>query len=164
MTGSLADPELAVTKPLRAEDLKEACVAEALAMVESEGLESLSLREVARRLGVPHHWPYKHFPTRDHLVAEIARRAFDHFSRNMDARPRGPGPEEDFLALGRAYIQYAIGFPFYYRLMFSAPLTKASNHPDLIRSMEHVTELLRQESQRNIRGPRSAALERRPSL
>ena len=75
-----SDPELAVTRAASAEDLKEACVVEALAMV-ARGPECLSLREVARRLGVPHHWPYKHFPTRDHLLAEIARRAFDHFSR-----------------------------------------------------------------------------------
>jgi len=43
-------------------DLREACIREALAIIEVGGVESLSLREVARRLGVSHQAPYKHFP------------------------------------------------------------------------------------------------------
>lgn len=57
-------------------DLREACVREALAIITSAGVEKLSLREVARRLGVSHQSPYRHFESRDHVLAEIVRRAF----------------------------------------------------------------------------------------
>ncbi len=142
MSAPIADPGLAVTKPLHPAVVKEACVAEALAIIESEGLESLSLRDVARRLGVPHQAPYKHFPTRDHLVAEITRRVFDHFAQYIDARPRHPDPDDDFRAMGVAYIQYAIANPFYYRLMYAAPPLNPSDHPAMARSAQHVTGML----------------------
>ena len=61
-----------VAKPSpRSGNLREACIAEAFRIIEDAGLEALSLREVARRLGVSHQAPYKHFPSRDHIVAEI---------------------------------------------------------------------------------------------
>ena len=56
--------------------MREACVEEALAIVGEAGLEALSLREVARRLHVSHQAPYKHFPSRDHILAEVVGRAF----------------------------------------------------------------------------------------
>jgi AcrR family transcriptional regulator len=40
-------------------------------IIGERGIEELSLREVARRLGVSHQAPYKHFPSRDHLLAEV---------------------------------------------------------------------------------------------
>jgi hypothetical protein len=38
-------------------DLREACIREALAIIETEGVENLSLREVSRRLGISHQAP-----------------------------------------------------------------------------------------------------------
>jgi hypothetical protein len=45
-------------------DLREACIREALAIIETEGVENLSLREVSRRLGISHQAPYKPIWTR----------------------------------------------------------------------------------------------------
>ena len=134
MNSALVDPSLPVTKPLRPAHLKEACVAEALAIIASEGLENLSLREVARRLGVSHQAPYKHFPSREHLVAELVRRAFDDLAAALEARPRFDDPQEDSTGQGRAYVEYALRYPVNYRLMFGAPLPNPANHPDMMRS------------------------------
>jgi Bacterial regulatory proteins, tetR family len=42
------------TSPAKTRNLREECAREALAIIEEGGLEALSLREVARRLGVSH--------------------------------------------------------------------------------------------------------------
>lgn len=125
------------------EDLREACITEALAIIETSGIENLSLREVSRRLGVSHQAPYKHFPSRDHILAEIVRRTFEEFAHHLDARPRSAHPEEDLESMGRAYQQYAREHPLQYRLMFETPLPEADEHPEMMESAQHAFSLLR---------------------
>jgi AcrR family transcriptional regulator len=133
-----------VTKPKRKsyDDLREACVLEAIAIVESDGIERLSLREVSRRLGVSHQAPYKHFPSRDHILAEVVRRTFVDFAAHLDARPMTGVPEQDLESLGRAYLHYAVTHPRKYHLMFSTPLPSATEHPDMMSSAQHAFDRL----------------------
>ena len=63
--------------------LKAACLKAAREAIAEHGLEQLSLREVARRLGVSHQAPYKHFPSRDHLLAEVIRQCFEDFAASL---------------------------------------------------------------------------------
>lgn len=126
----------------RPTDLREACIDEALAVIEAFGVERLSLREVARRLGVSHQAPYKHFPSRDHILAEIVARAFDAFAAHLDARPRSSDPYEDLGEMGRAYIGYARAHPLQYRLMFGTPLPDPAEHPDMMHRARHAFSLL----------------------
>lgn len=127
----------------RTRSLREDCLREALAIIDEAGVEGLSLREVARRLGVSHQAPYKHFPSRDHLLAEVVRRAFAAFARHLDDRPRGENPADDLAALGRAYLAYAREHPLPYRLMFGTPLPDPAHHPEMMRSARHAFALLR---------------------
>jgi len=123
-------------------DLADACVLEALAIVEEEGFEKLSLREVARRLGVSHQAPYKHFPSRDHIVAEMVARAFAGFAAHLDARGPAATPRADLGAMGRAYVAYALAHPLNYQLMFATPLPAAEDHPEMMRLGRHAFTLL----------------------
>gem|GEM_PF-1537080 len=123
-------------------DLREACIREALAIIEVGGVESLSLREVARRLGVSHQAPYKHFPDRDHILAEIVRRAFESFATYLDSRPLTGDPINDMHEMGMAYLRYARTHPLQYRLMFSTPLPDPAQHPQMMQSARHAFDLL----------------------
>lgn len=127
----------------RPQDLGEACVQEALEIIGENGVEELSLREVARRLGVSHQAPYKHYPSRDHLLAEIVSRSFDDFARHLDARPRHEDPSDDLGEMGRAYLSYAIAYPLHYRLMFGTPLPDVDEHPEMMAKARHAFSLLR---------------------
>jgi len=123
-------------------DLREACVREALRVIETSGVESLSLRDVARRLGVSHQAPYKHFASRDHILAEIIARAYAAFAAFLDARPPSDDPDESLASMARAYLQYAEEHPLPYRLMFGAPLPDPGRHPEMMTRARHAFSLL----------------------
>ncbi len=118
------------------DDLREACVQEAMSIIETNGLEQLSLREVSRRLGVSHQAPYKHFPSRDHILAEVVRRTFVAFAHYLDARALTGDAHHDLESLGRTYLQYALAHPLQYRLMFGTPLPNAADHPEMMQSAQ----------------------------
>ncbi len=124
-------------------DLKEACVAAAHAVIAENGVEKLSLRDVARRLGVSHQAPYKHFANRDELLAEVMRRCFERFAEHLDARIHSEEPMADMSAMGQAYLKYACQNPLEYRLMFGTPWPEAAEHPDLVRDARHAFNILR---------------------
>jgi len=118
-------------------------VLQALAIIETSGVEGLSLRDVSRRLGVSHQAPYKHFRNRDELLAEVVARAFAEFAAYLDARPRRPEPSDDLAEIGKAYINYAAANPLNYRLMFSTPLPDPDTHPGMLAQAQHAFAILR---------------------
>ena len=124
-------------------DLRNDCVRQAMAIIAEAGVEGLSMRDVARRLGVSHQAPYKHFASRDHILAEIVATAFAEFAAHLDARPRSEDPFEDLGSMGRAYFDYAQREPLRYRLMFGTPLPDPSAHPEMIQRGQHAFSLLR---------------------
>jgi AcrR family transcriptional regulator len=123
-------------------DLREACLQEALAIIESQGAEKLSLREVARRLGVSHQAPYRHFQSRDHILAEIISRGFDAFAAALQTVPRHADPSAALQAMTAAYLDFAALHPLHYRPMFGAVLPDAEAHPAMMSKARHTFTLL----------------------
>ena len=126
------------------EDVREGCIAEALKIVEQNGVEALSMREVARRLGVSHQAPYKHFESRDHILAEIISRAYENFADHLEKASRAPGVEDEMMHLGLAYFEYAAQHPLQYRLMFSTALPDLNEHPEMMKRANRAYSLLRE--------------------
>ena len=125
-------------------DLREACIEAAREAIAAHGVEQLSLRDVARRLGVSHQAPYRHYPSRDHLLAEVMRRCFQAFAAHLDGRGPHADPRRELEALGRQYLGFAVAHPLEYRLMFSTPWPQAAEHPALVRDSVHAFDILRQ--------------------
>jgi AcrR family transcriptional regulator len=136
-------------------DLREACLAEALVIISTSGVEKLSMREVARRIGVSHQAPYRHFASRDHVLAEIVRRAFADFAQALRTPPQTDDPAADSLAMGFAYVQFAFAEPLKYRLMFGGTLPDPAHHPDMMQGARDAFDVLRQSLMRlfKARGP-----------
>jgi AcrR family transcriptional regulator len=124
-------------------DLKEACLQAAREVIAEHGVESLSMRDVARKLGISHQAPYRHFPSRDHLLAEIMRRCFADFAQYLDDRGPGVAPRTNLDGMGEAYLDYAQQKPLEYRLMFGTPWPEPAQHPELVRYAVHAFDTLR---------------------
>lgn len=124
-------------------ELKEACIQAAREVIAEEGVERLSLRDVARKLKVSHQAPYRHYPSRDHLLAEVMRRCFEQFALFLDARPQRENAREDLTELGKRYLRYALDNPLEYRLMFNTPWPAAAEHPELLKHAVHAFDILR---------------------
>jgi AcrR family transcriptional regulator len=103
-------------------DLRSALLHSAGELLEEQGLESLSLREAARRAGVSHNAPYRHFPDRDALLAALAAEGFDMLAGALGDRA---GRE-----MGEAYVRFALEHPNRFRLMFGGRL-KLERHREL---------------------------------
>ncbi len=125
-------------------DLKDACVTAAHAVIAEHGVEKLSLRDVARKLNVSHQAPYKHYASRDHLLAEVIRRCFVRFSDALKARTRSADTKQDIHALGISYLQFALQNPLEYRLMFGTPWPEAAAQPDMLADARYSFDVLRQ--------------------
>ena len=123
-------------------NLKQALIAQALSIIEENGVEHLSLREAARRLGVSHQAPYKHFPSREHILAAVVAQCFASFARHLQARPRDPDPFVDLRNMGLAYLDYAQRNPLQYRLMFNSALPDSAMHPDMLAQARYAFSLL----------------------
>lgn len=131
-----------MAKVKKPENLREACVAEAVKIIDTQGVENLSLRDVARRLGVSHQAPYKHFESRNHILAEIVRRAFASFADFLRARPVTGDPRNDLAAMGRAYLSFAETYPLQYRLMLNTQIPHPNDFPDMMESARDAFSLL----------------------
>lgn len=110
-------------QPYHHGDLRRALVAAALILLEESGPEALSLRDVARRVGVSHNAPYRHFPTRQALLAAVAAEGFATLSTRLANLPAASGMAAGF----RAYLGFAREQPGLYRLMFDGVLEKSAD-------------------------------------
>jgi AcrR family transcriptional regulator len=91
-------------------DLRKTVLQKASDILEKEGLGALSLREVARRAGVSHNAPYRHFPDRESLLAALVEEGFQMFAAELARRPKRE--------MGEAYVGFALAHPQRFRLMF----------------------------------------------
>ncbi len=104
----------------------------ALALVEAAGPGALSLRELARRAGVSHAAPYRHFANRESLIVALAEEGFRGLGAEMSALTAGEAdPLGRFHALGVAYVRYAVAHPGHFKVMFSSELHAGADIPEL---------------------------------
>jgi AcrR family transcriptional regulator len=93
----------------------------AIRLLEADGPDAVTLRAVAAAVGVSHMAPYRHFASKDALLAAVAERGFDELS---DAMEHAAGEVTVALArlraFGQGYVGFALRRPALYRLMFGA--------------------------------------------
>ena len=122
-----------MAQPARLLDLPldERLVQVALELLAEEGLEALSLRSIARRAGVSHGAPARHFESLADLLAEVAARGFvllhEAMVRSDAALPEGAPPAERMAAAARAYLDCVLAHPALFALMFRPELLDVSN-------------------------------------
>ena len=113
-------------RPYHHGDLRRALIDTALAMLAADQNWAFTLREVARRTGVSHAAPYKHFRDREMLLRELASIGFVRLGETMTEAmsPARPSTRAQFVAAAQACIGFACQNPGLYRLMFSSDADK----------------------------------------
>lgn len=106
-------------------DLRCALLVAAGELLDEGGAAAISLREVARRAGVSHNAPYRHFADRDALLAALAAEGFAELSRRMALLPASR-----LQALGQCYVAFALEQPGRFALMFGGVADK-QRYPQL---------------------------------
>ena len=101
---------------------REHLIATARRLLDAEGLEPLTLREIARRGGLSHGAPLRHFPSLATLLAAVAAQGFRELFAAMETAVAEVSPHatplDRLAAAGRGYVRFALGRPGVFALMF----------------------------------------------
>lgn len=120
-------------KPYHHGDLHGEILCAACALLEENNIASLSLRAVAKKVGVSHTAPYRHFKDKESLLAGIATLGYAELATQL-ARIATSHPEDPAAQLqeaGHKYVQLALDSPQCTQLMFSGILPCDDTYPEL---------------------------------
>ena len=117
-------------KPYHHGNLREALLDAAIRLIAEVGPTAFTLREVARRAGVSHNAPYRHFRDRDDLMAAVAAQGYGELTQAMlEAAASKTDALERLKCAGLGYVTFALRRPEHFTVMFDAPIYK-HKHPD----------------------------------
>jgi AcrR family transcriptional regulator len=120
--------EAPTARPYRHGNLPNALRAAARAILDEAGPDAVGLRETARRVGVSATAAYRHFSSKEDLLASVAAEGFRELTAAMEAAANGPDP---LIALGLAYVEFALQKKGLFRLMFGPVLVERAKYPTL---------------------------------
>jgi len=112
-------------------NLKETLISASLEILSEKGIGGLSLRNVAKRIGVSHTAPYNHFSDKQALLAAISTAGHEQLYRLLlDTFEESKAPPKNTIPeIAWAYLQFALNNPSQFKLMFSGALEEERNHP-----------------------------------
>ncbi len=117
-------------------DLRQALVGAALRALKHERVEGLSLRALARELRVSPRAPYRHFETKEELLAAVAVEGFRLSAERAAPRVAAAGrdPIARLRAIAEAYVLFAVESPAAFRVMYAPYATVNESAPELVRA------------------------------
>jgi AcrR family transcriptional regulator len=137
-------------RPYHHGNLREVLLEGAVRAIAEVGPAAFTLREVARRAGVSHNAPYRHFRDKDALLAAVAAQGFRELTQAMREpgdRPAKPGSTAPLSALdqlkqsGIAYVAFAVRRPEHFTVMFDSPVT-SSKDPEYTQASQEAFDSL----------------------
>jgi AcrR family transcriptional regulator len=114
-------------RPYHHGDLRRALITQALEVIERDGPAALSLRELARQVGVSHAAPVHHFGDKAGLLTAIASQGFLMLANELRRSYARTG---SFLEVGVAYVHFAVRHRAHFEVMYRPELYRTDD-PDL---------------------------------
>ena len=123
-------------------NLRGPLLEEALRIIEAKGPSALSLRELARRLGVSHAAPAHHFPDKTALLTAIAADGYEKLAQELEV-----SKDKGFLETGLAYVRFTVSHPGHIKVMFE---------PSLYREEDEALQVAKSRASRELFGSAAA--------
>jgi AcrR family transcriptional regulator len=143
-------------RPYHHGNLRAALLAQAEQTLREHGLEGLSLRELARQVGVSHAAPRRHFADRQAVLDALAASGFARLGSQLRAAAEVAGEDYEarLRATGTAYVRFAISDAALLELMFAGKQGEQAGalHEAADRAFSVILELIEE-------GQANAALE-----
>ena len=132
-------------------DLRKSLIVTASEMVTELGIENLSLRKLAERIGVSRTAAYHHFADKNELLCAIAEQGFETWhkkSQQIFTSTQQPNHAQCREFIGE-YLKFAIDNPMLYELMFGRVIWKENNSTETLKkiayaSFEHQVAFIKQ--------------------
>jgi AcrR family transcriptional regulator len=139
----MADSDPEPRKTYHHGNLRQALVTATLKLIEEKGPLGFTLADAARDAGVSAAAPYRHFRGRDELIEEVARQGFATFADRLERawNDGRPSALSAFMAMGRAYLDFARRNPGYYVAMFESGVSIAGD-PELALAADRAISVL----------------------
>ena len=130
-------------KPYHHGNLREALLRAAIGLIAEVGPMAFTLREVARRAGVSHNAPYRHFRDKEELMRAVATEGYRELTVAMeDAARKQPRAVDRLKHAGLAYIEFALRRPEHFAVMFDAPLSERRHFDSIATAKEAFSALV----------------------
>lgn len=118
-------------------------VAAATKLFAERGYAGVTLRSLAKALGVSPMTPYRYFENKEELFAMVRTEALTRFADvQRDAVAGIEDPEEALRTLGRVYVRFALDEPDAYHTIFDILQAQAGSYPELESEQERAFSYL----------------------
>tara|TARA_B110000003_G_scaffold59826_1_gene59922 strand:- start:986 stop:1588 length:603 start_codon:yes stop_codon:yes gene_type:complete len=122
-------------------NLREQLIFCAYDWISANGIESISLRKIAKIAKVSQTAPYRHFDSKEHMLAEVATLGFDKFSSEMNKNKTTDNRADDLVKCGVTYIEFGLANEHIIDLMFNYPMKK-TDFPELLAAADKAFGML----------------------
>ena len=125
-------------------NLREELILSACKICEANGHQQMSLRSIAKDANVSQTAPYRHFKTKESLLAEVSKLGFTELTDRLNLSVSSHKKLSDtdrFLEMGLAYIEFGLEKRKIYDLMHS-PSIRKGDFPDLLKAAAGAFDVL----------------------
>ncbi len=133
-------------------NLRAALLDTAVQQLREQGTDELSLRALARAIGVSQTAPYRHFSDKSELLAAMATRGYRDLlaAAHRAGATEGEDPQQQLTAFAHAYVDYAAENPQLFKLMFGPAVQPAERYPELREASRETQQLVQEILKRGI--------------
>jgi AcrR family transcriptional regulator len=117
-----------------AKDMRERIAEAALAILEREGAQAVSMRRIAQEVGVTPMAIYHHYANREALLQALVWREMDGLNARVERRATPMGEPADFIRAADTFIAYALERPHMFDYIYSAHRPRPVRYPEDIRA------------------------------
>ena len=136
--------DTAIAKSYHHGNLRAELLSTAIEQLQDHGVDDLSLRALAREIGVSQTAPYRHFSDKSELLAAMATNGYRDLldALRAAAATTGDCPQEQLLAFAETYVDYAAQNPQLFKLMFGPAVQPTGKYPELRKASRDTLQLV----------------------